>query len=494
MDNGRRRAHRLLSSTAEAVSAILFLAAFAGFLIQIFFRYALGAPLRWSEEFTMVAFVWTVFWTTAFLVPLRDHVSFDALFEKVSPRLQTLFTVFSFSIALAAFALLVLPTLDYLGFLTGKLSPVLRLPMHWVYASYALFAAGLTLKLAIALAGLPRKSALVAGFVSVGIISASIVYAVSFQKAPGEGGRIELQYTTASVPSDTHTQAMGVFADALEARAPGDFDVKLFDSGTLFGQGSDLDALQRGNAQLTYLSFQLIADQLPRYSLLTAGYLFQNPDHYRRFLASDIGQVFVDDVSEKMGVTILDACYLGTRQLHLRRPRDVQTPADLAGLKLRMPGSNAWLFLGEALGAAPTPMPFGEVYLGLQTGAIDGHDNPLPTAVAARFYEVTEQVVLTGHLVDALTIVISNQIWDELSPPRQDALRAAARASCDWNNSRRLAEEARLTSFFQDEGIAVTRPDVDAFRTHVQGVYAASDRSALWPDGWIDQINNLASE
>ncbi|WP_226628480.1 sialic acid TRAP transporter substrate-binding protein SiaP [Alloyangia pacifica] len=304
--------------------------------------------------------------------------------------------------------------------------------------------------------------------------------------------QIEIKYTTASVPTDLHTKAMQVFKDELEARVPGRFDVQLYDSGSLFAQGADLDALQRGNAEMTYLSYQLIADAIPAYGLLTAGYLFQSPEHYRAFLSSDIGAEFKQTVSDEMDVQLLDTCYLGTRQLNLRSARDVSTPDDLAGLKLRMPGSDAWLFLGSALGAAPTPLPFGEVYLGLQTGTIDAQDNPLPTVEAAKFYEVTEQIVLTSHLVDGINIAINNETWDQLSDEEKTAMTEAAVASCDWNNAERVANEERLVDFFKSEGLQVTEPDVDAFRSHVQDVYFSSDRSADWPEGWAEKINALA--
>lgn len=306
--------------------------------------------------------------------------------------------------------------------------------------------------------------------------------------------KLELKFTTVSVPTDLHTQAMKVFADKLEELSPGRFDIQLYDSGSLFGQGGDLDALQRGNAEMAYVAFQLIADNMPEYGLLTAGYLFQSPEHYRAFLNSDIGAEFKQRVSEEMGLQILDVCYLGTRQVNLRTARDVQTPEDLAGVKLRMPSSDAWLFLGQALGANPTPLPFGEVYLGLQAGTIDGQDNPLPSVEAAKFYEVTEQIVLTSHLVDGLPMAVNNQTWEQLTDDEKAKMTEAAVVACDWNNERRVAEEERLVSFFEEQGLQVTTPDVEAFRTHVQEFYLNSDRAADWPEGWIEQINALAAE
>ncbi|SMY06306.1 sialic acid TRAP transporter substrate-binding protein SiaP [Flavimaricola marinus] len=304
---------------------------------------------------------------------------------------------------------------------------------------------------------------------------------------------IEVKFTTVSVPTDLHTQAMTVFKETLDALEPDALDIQLYDSGSLFGQNGDLDALQRGNAEMAYVSFQLIADAIPQFGLLTAGYLFQNADHYRAFMESDIGAEFKDTVREEMGIELLAVCYLGTRQLNLRSAMDIQTPADLEGLKLRMPGSDAWLFLGNALGANPTPLPFSEVYLGLQTGTIDAQDNPLPTVDAAKFYEVTEQITLTNHLVDGLPMAVNLQTWEQLSEEQRGHMVEAAQAACDWNNERRYEEEARLVSFFEEQGLTVTEPDLDAFRSHVQEVYMTSDRAADWPEGWVEKINALAN-
>lgn len=306
--------------------------------------------------------------------------------------------------------------------------------------------------------------------------------------------KIELKYTVPSVPTDLHTQAMKVFKDKLEELAPGRFNTLLFDSGSLFAQGVDLDALQRGNAEMTYVSFQLIADNIPEYSLFTAGYLFQSPEHYRAVLDSDIGKEFKQKVSDEMGIQLLDVCYLGTRQMNLRTVKDVKTPADLAGVKLRMPSSDAWLFLGKALGANPAPLPFGEVYLALQTGTIDAQDNPLPTVEAAKFYEVTKQIVLTSHLVDGINVTVNNQTWDKLNDAEKDAMTKAAKASCDWNNQKRTENEQRLIGFFKEKGLEVTTPDIEAFRKHVQDYYLKSDRAKAWPAGWVDKINALAKK
>ena len=150
--------------------------------------------------------------------------------------------------------------------------------------------------------------------------------------------------------------------------------------GTLFKQGTELVALQRGNLEMSNIAPQDISNQIPAWSVLTSGYLFRHAAHLRAFFDSDVGQEFKTMAEDHLGSVILGPTYFGIRQVGLRGDKQITTPADMAGIKLRMPGGDAWQFLGQALGANPTPMAYAEVYTGLQTGAIDGQDNRYPTS------------------------------------------------------------------------------------------------------------------
>ena len=134
-------------------------------------------------------------------------------------------------------------------------------------------------------------------------------------------------------------------------------------------------------------------------------------------------------------------------------------------------------------------MAFTEVYTALQTGTVDGQDNPLPTDKAAKFYEVTKQIVLTSHLVDGVFITMSGKTWDELSDTQKTLVRNAARAAAQFNNENRLRDEANLVAFFKDQGMSVYEPDVAAFRSRVQKMYLESEFSKDWPKGMVDRVN-----
>ena len=301
--------------------------------------------------------------------------------------------------------------------------------------------------------------------------------------------KILLRVSTPAVPDDWHAKMWTVFKESLDKSAPGEFDVQINLNATLFKQGTEPAAMARGNLELSSISAFDIAKLVPEFSVFTAGYIVRDPAHQQRIFNGPIGTEMFKAVSDKMDVTPLSTVYLGTRQLNLREARNVKTPTDLKGVKLRMPGSKEWLFLGEALGATATPLAFGEVYLGLKTGTIDGQDNPLPSVRAAKFYEVTKQIVMTGHLVDGIFIAISNKAWNAMSPVQKQKVKAAADAAANFNNDNRIQEEAQLVEFFRQQGLQVVTPDVEAFRKSVQATYQNSDYAKVWGAGLLDRIN-----
>jgi tripartite ATP-independent transporter DctP family solute receptor len=283
-----------------------------------------------------------------------------------------------------------------------------------------------------------------------------------------------------------------VMKEQLDKTAPGEFDVQINLNASLFKQGTEPAAMARGNLEMAAISAFDISKLVPEFSIFTAGYVIRDPQQQQKVFNGPIGEEMFKPVTAKMDVEVLATAYLGTREVNLREVRSVRTPADLKGVKLRMPGTKEWLFLGEALGATATPLAFGEVYLALKTGTIDGQDNPLPTVRAAKFYEVTKQLVMTDHLVDAIFLAIASKAWTALKPDQQRKLHAAAQAAAQYNNENRIREEGQLVEFFKQQGLQVTTPDRDAFRKHVQQVYLDSGYAKIWPKGLLERINGTA--
>jgi TRAP-type C4-dicarboxylate transport system substrate-binding protein len=136
-------------------------------------------------------------------------------------------------------------------------------------------------------------------------------------------------------------------------------------------------------------------------------------------------------------------------------------------------------------------MAYAEVYTGLQSGAIDGQDNPLPNVQNMKFYEVMSQIVLTSHLVGFDLLAINLKTWQGMSPGTQRAFQAAADKAIAWSVSEHLKREAELADFFRKQGLEIYTPDVKAFRDYAQKMYLSSDQAKAWPSGMLEKINAL---
>lgn len=324
---------------------------------------------------------------------------------------------------------------------------------------------------------LGRRAALLG---SVALLVASLVPAMAQDKPV-------LRFSAVFSEQDIRAEMMKQFSDAIAE----DFTFEPYYGGNLFKQGTELVALQRGNLEMGNIAPQDISNQIAEWSVLTSGYLFRDAAHLRAFFDSELGAQYKQMAEEQLGVHILGPTYFGIRQVGLRGDKEIKTPADMAGIKLRMPGGDAWQFLGTALGANPTPMAYAEVYTGLQTGAIDGQDNPLPNVENMKFNEVMDQIVLTSHLVGYDLLVVSKEAWDAMSPEQQAEVQAAADAAIDFSQQEHVSREAELLEQFEAGGLKIYEPDVEAFRTHAQQMYLDSDLAASWPEGILDQIGAL---
>ncbi|MFC1460037.1 TRAP transporter substrate-binding protein DctP [Microvirga arabica] len=297
-----------------------------------------------------------------------------------------------------------------------------------------------------------------------------------------------LRFSAVFSEQDIRANMMKQFGEAVKAQG---FTLQPYYGGTLFKQGTELVAMQRGNLEMGNIAPQDISNQIPEWSIVTSAYLFRDADHLKKVFASDVGQQLKKMASEKLGIHILGPTYFGARHVGLKPNKKINKPEDLAGIKLRMPGGDAWQFLGQSLGANPTPMAYAEVYTGLQTGAIDGQDNPLPNVQNMKFYEVMSQIALTSHLVGFDLLAVSNKVWDGLSPEKKAAFQAAADKAIEWSTQEHLKQEAQLATSFKERGLEVYTPDLKAFRDFAQKKYLASDLAKSWPAGMLDKINAM---
>ncbi|MDP5307437.1 TRAP transporter substrate-binding protein DctP [Paracoccus spongiarum] len=321
---------------------------------------------------------------------------------------------------------------------------------------------------------------------TLGLFAASAL-AMALAMPASAQDKPKLRFSAVFSEQDIRADMMKQLAEAVGDSA----EMELYYGGTLFKQTTEIIAIQRGNLEMGNVAPQDIATQIPAFSILTSAYLFRDAAHMRDFFNSEAGAEMKAMAEDQLGIHILGPTYFGTRQVGLNIDKQITTPADMSGVKLRMPGGDAWQFLGQALGANPTPMAYAEVYTGLQTGAIDGQDNPLPNVENMKFYEVMKQIAMTSHLVGYDLLVISQKVWDEMGAEQQAAFQQAADAAIDWSQAQHLAREEELAKSFADSGLKIYTPDIDAFRAHAQQMYLDSDISKDWPEGMLERINAM---
>ncbi len=306
---------------------------------------------------------------------------------------------------------------------------------------------------------------------------------VPFVPAWGQD-RPTLRFAAVFSDKDIRADMMRMLAKEIER----DFKLELYLGGTLFKQATELVAVQRDNLEIGDVSPQDISKQLPAWSVLTTAYLFRDANHVHAFFASDVGAQMKKTAEDQLNIKILGPTFYGTRQVGLKPKKKINTPADMAGIKLRMPPGDAWQLLGRSLGANPTPMAYAETYTGLQTGAIDGQDNPLPNVQNMKFYEVMSQIVLTSHLVGFNVLAMSLKSWSDMGPAKQKSFQAAVDKVLNWSTAEHLKREAELADGFRKLGLDVYVPDTNAFRAYAQKVYLASDEAKYWPQGVLEKV------
>jgi len=306
-------------------------------------------------------------------------------------------------------------------------------------------------------------------------------------RAPRASAATVLRFSTAAPPADFLAKALTSFKDELARTAPSDFTVNTYPASMLFRQGTEIPALQRGNLEMSTGTTFEIAQQVPEYGFLNRGYLIRDYSHLRRIFDGPFGDAYRARVAEVMGIEILAVGYLGTRQMNLAHRRDVAAPKDFAGVKTRMPADPEWLLLGSTLGVSPVPMGMPEVYLALKTGTIDAQENPLSILNAAKFYEVTQQVVLTSHLIQPVFFDIAKPVWDTFTDAQKTKLRDAAKLAMKQNDDARLADEARVLEDLKAKGLTITPVDPAPFRKNADDVYAASPITKRWDQTLMHQ-------
>lgn len=311
--------------------------------------------------------------------------------------------------------------------------------------------------------------------------------------AAAEDKPINLKFSV--MENEEHPQGllMAAFKEKVEELSGGNITCDIFYNGSLYSQEAAMQAIRSGELEITTTSMQITAEYLPSIAMLTSTFIFKNYDHMRKVLDGEIGEDLFNQMAEKdVGYVPIGFFYNGSRQLNLRSDVEVTKPEDLKSTILRMPSSEAWIAAGESLGAKVTPMAYAEVYTALQNGTIDAQDNPMPAVKTMKFYEVTKQLCMTYHIIDAEIVALNTATWNAMSEQQQGWVREACKYAVEVCDNATIQLESELVSFFEGEGLKIVYPDQEAFAAYALNYYQEKGLTADWDMDLYQKIQDLA--
>jgi len=281
----------------------------------------------------------------------------------------------------------------------------------------------------------------------------------------------------------TH-KAVTAMADYATKASNGALEIKVYSGGAL-GKGNTLaENISMGTVDMGTAGPGLLGRLEPAWGLIAGEYVFKNVDSMFKVLNGPVGVEIKERLVKKRGMRVVGIGYLGQRNLTANKP--VKTPADLKGLKIRIPNIALRKASFVALGAAPTPMAFSEVYLALQQGVVDGQENPLAQIVAAKFYEVQKYLILTEHALNPEILLINEKKFQGLSADLRKILMEGATVyqTTSFDEFKKLKYE--LLEKVIDGGMIVMKPDIESFRKAVRDVPYKFEKK--WGEGLYDRV------
>ncbi len=300
---------------------------------------------------------------------------------------------------------------------------------------------------------------------------------------------ISLKFSSVTSPTDVNGMTVQYMAEKLKEISGGEMTMDVYLGGALFSQDQETGALQRGLIDMSLTGFPWIATKAPRYAMIPSAYFFRDQEHMSEVLGGPIGKEIFEDIANKTGIRVLSAWYFGERVISYRDiGHDVRTPEDMKGVKLRMPNSESWMQLGRALGANPTPVSISELYLALSTGTVDAQDNPLPTTIQRKFYEVAKHITLTGHQVGVNLVAINEKSWEGLTPEQQGMLMKAADEGAKEMLKQTKAKEAEAVDFLEGQGVSFIMPDKSVWIDYAHNYYKTSGIMDGWDTALYDRV------
>jgi tripartite ATP-independent transporter DctP family solute receptor len=285
-----------------------------------------------------------------------------------------------------------------------------------------------------------------------------------------------------------HTQAVWA-ASEIKKLTNGKYDIEVFAASQLGNENQINEGLGLGTVDIIYTGTSFAGSVYKPLSISGAPFMLRDFDHWKAYRGSKLFRDLAKGYEDKTKHKVITLTYYGERMVTANK--EIKKPEDMKGMKLRVPPAPLYLMLAKSVGANATPIAFAEVYLALQQGTVDGQENPLPTIMAKKFYEVQSHIMLTGHITESLLTIVGSHVWSKLNDDEkkifQDVLtQAAAKASDEIRTSeQKIADELRKL------GKTVVQVDREAFRKAAVPLHNDASAGAGWTQAQYDEFQGL---
>jgi tripartite ATP-independent transporter DctP family solute receptor len=285
-----------------------------------------------------------------------------------------------------------------------------------------------------------------------------------------------------------HTEALWA-ADEIKKRTNGKYEIQVFPASQLGNENQINEGLGLGTVDMIYTGVNFAAAIYKPLGITGAPFILRDFDHWKAYRDSKLFAELAKGYDDKTKHKVVALTYYGQR--HVTANKTINKPEDMKGMKLRVPPAPLFLMFTKSVGANATPIAFAEVYLALQQGTVDGQENPLPTIMAKKFYEVQSHIILSGHITESLVTVVGNHVWTKLTPDEQkifsDVLKQAAAKATDAI----AASEKTMAAEFTKLGKTVVTPDREAFRKAAIPLHNDAAAGAGWTQAQYDELQAL---
>ncbi|MBZ5876557.1 MULTISPECIES: TRAP transporter substrate-binding protein [Chromohalobacter] len=261
------------------------------------------------------------------------------------------------------------------------------------------------------------------------------------------------------------------FKEIVEKRSDGRIEVQIFPNEQLGNEMDVINSIQLGTADMT-ITGESLQNWAPKAAMMAVPYAFSDSGQMRKAVEGDIGEQIEAQIEEKTGLVPIAWFERGPRELTSNRP--IKEPADLDGLRLRVPNVPLFVDTWQALGAKPTPMAFSEVFTSLQQGTIDAQENPLSLIESASFDEVQDYVNLTDHVRSWIYVVIGKQKLESMPEDLQKVILDAADKMQSYEEELFAEDQKRLRKTLEEAGMEFVEVDQQAFAEKARPAVEAS--------------------